>query len=249
MKKQFYETDLKEEYLFAFEYYKALYLQKNPASSEKLAFQYATKMVRKQARKLYEYRKIMEAIDSDATLDEILSMHKSCAERGEFYNYYECLEEILKDARYVLDIGCGLNPCMVLLEYDNIIQYFGYDNDTHILEILQLLNRLYLNQKLTLLSKSDWNDELQIMNINPDVVLVQKLVSNLYYNRNTKMTDKIAQIDAKYYFVSGCQLSLSRNISIKEEENSAIEWFIHRYSFKKIKYVETSSEFGWILTK
>lgn len=249
MKKQFDITDLKDEYLRFFEYYKSIYDEKHPYSYEKLANQYAINQIRNRARKLYDYTNVMDAINNDFSLDEILTLHKSCVERMPFDTYYKCLDDFFVNAECILDVGCGLNPCIILKNYRNIIKYIGIDNDTRILKILNLLNKKHLNRDVVLFSNPNWNEELNSMNLFPDIVLIQKIISNFYYGRNIVMTDKIAQIKANCFFVSGCKMSLSRNVSIMEDEIPAIEWFISRYGFKKIKYLETPSEFGWILSR
>lgn len=63
------------------------------------------------------------------------------------------------------------------------------------------------------------------------------------------MTDRLAALNAKYYLVTGCIHSLSRTISIREDENRALEWFISHYAFQKIRYIESQNEFGWLLVR
>lgn len=249
MKKSFNSIDLKDEYQLLYVQYKEVYRQRHPNAEESLCAEYAAKMVRKLARKLYDYKEILRKIAMGVELKEVLRSHKSCVERGFENNYYRILHDVLSKAESVFDVGCGLNPAMVLNEYSNITQFYCFDKDLHIQEILLLLNEKYLDNRLTVFSEREWNDNKSMLQLQPDLLLAQKLISNLFYSRNIKMTNQLAAINAKYYFVTGCLQSLSRNVSIQEDENRAIEWFISRYGFQKIRYIETSNEFGWLLKK
>ena len=248
MKKDFNSEDLRDEYKGYYESYRVAYLKGHPDCDRRLCEAYAARMVRRRAQKLYDYRQILDKINANAELQDILPLHKSCAERGCDGGYYKILQDILSEAKTVFDICCGLNPCMIAEEFPNIDEYFCYDRDARISKLLQILNEKHLSSKLSVLSDDMWNDDM-MSQLQPDVVLAQKLIPNLFYSHNTKITDRIAQINAKYWFVSGAIYSLSRNVSIQKDERTALEWFIGHYGFQKIKYVQTHSEFGWILSK
>lgn len=247
MKNNFYYVDLKKEFQPLYKNYKEAFLKNHPTADERTCEEYAAKMVRKRARKLFDFNVIQKQIKANAELSNILLLHKSCAERSCNNNYYTFLQDVLLEAKSVFDVGCGLNPGMILSEYPNISQYYCYDKDTKIQKLLQLLNEKYLGNHLTIFLDSEWCKDDHILQIHPDLLLAQKLISNLFYSRNTKMTDRLAAINAKYYLVTGCIHSLSRTISIREDENRALEWFISRYGFQKIRYIETPNEFGWLL--
>lgn len=249
MKNIFYYVDLKKEYQPLYKNYKEAFLKKHPNADERACEEYAAEMVRKRARKLFDFKDIQEQIKANADLKDILLLHKSCAERGYTDNYYSFINDILSEAKSVFDVGCGLNPGMILPEYPNIPQYFCYDKDTKIQKLLQLLNEKYLGNRLTIFSDSEWCKSNRILQIHSDLLLAQKLISNLFYSRNIKTTERLAAINAKYYFVTGCIQSLSRTVSIREDENRALEWFISHYGFHKIRYIETQNEFGWLLKK
>ena len=249
MKRDFDSKDLKEEYRAYYDGCKNAYLTRHPDADDYLCETYATKMVRKLARKLYDYKQLVAKIDANAELNEILLLHKSCAERSCDSNYYSVLNDVFLSANCVLDIGCGLNPCIVMSEFPNLVSYYCYDKDKRITELLQKLNEKYLNNRLSILSETNWNECNSVFQLKPDVVLVQKLVPNLFYGHNIKATNRIAQVDAKLWFVTGSIQSLSRNVSIQNEEKTALEWFIAYYGFEKVRYIQTSGEFGWLVSR
>lgn len=246
MSTPFFYEELKPEFRQFYLDCKALYLSNHPNADEESCAKYAEMRVKKKARTLYDYEHIKHLIDNHAPLSEILSAHKCCHERMTDGNVLALVNDIILGAKSVIDIGCGLNPCFAKNIYSNISEYYCYDKDKHVIDIAKRINQEYLHGTLTFL---DSLDDSIINNGCFNLLLVLRIIPSLYKNSQVRVMNKIADINTDYVVLTGSKLSLSRNISIQQQDNVAIEWFIKRYSFIKKRKIETNTEFGWLLKK
>lgn len=245
----FHFKDLKPEYLAMEKTLREKYIDNYPESDEKSQDAYVKKQILRRARKLYDYYELVDLAHNGLDLNSIIINHKSVAERDNAEHYYECLKDYLLCSRRVADIGCGLNPALVLNTFPSIENYLCIDKDNRILEVLNIINCRFFYGKLAIFNSDFQEKPVMIKETQLDFVFIQKLIPRLTAESKRKILDNIASVDSKYFLITGNRFSLSRNISIEKEETKCLDNFIERYGFCKEEKFDKSNEFGWVVEK
>ncbi len=210
---------------------------------------YVKKRILFEARKMYDYKSLLELAKKDDNIKSILLKHKSMAERAASFKYYDCLRVFLDSAKTIIDIGCGLNPILTNMRFCDFFNYYCVDKDEKILEILNLLNKRFCNRNIQIIHSDLYEIPNEISNVYCDFAFVQKIIPTLEYDSNEKVLANIANLNSSYFLVTGSRFSLSRNAKIEKEERLCLESFIEKYNFVKVSSFEKQNEFGWVIKK
>lgn len=241
--------DLKNEFKEQEKMLRIRFYKKHPSSSKEECDKYVKQQLLRNARKLYDFQEIAEIANTSNEIGEIILFHKSINERENPETYYNELTPYWNNYNKFLDVGCGLNPAILIKFLPKDFQFYCVDKDKKILEILETLNNRFLNKKLMIIRSNLCIIPIEISKQDFDFVFIQKLIPKLTYDHNRTVLNNLAKINSKHFLLTGNKFSLSRKVSIENKERAALEQFIERYGFKKIHFFNKNNEFGWVVKK
>lgn len=242
-------SDLKDELKEQEKMFRIRFYKKHPCSSTDECDKYVKQQLLRNARKLYNFREIAEIANTSNEIEKIIGFHKSINERENHETYYNDLIPYWNNCNKFLDVGCGLNPAILIKSLPKDFRFYCVDKDKQILEVLETLNNRFMNKRLMIIQSNLSILPLEISEQDFDFTFIQKLIPKLTDDHNRTVLNNLAKINSKQFLITGSKFSLSRKINIENKERLALEQFIDKYGFKKIYFLNKNNEFGWVVKK
>jgi 16S rRNA (guanine(1405)-N(7))-methyltransferase len=193
--------------------------------------------------------------------EKLLLGHISSKERLPYKeDFARLLKEAAKPGYVVADIGCGLNPLMLPLEfYESLSLYMAVDKDPKAVETINLFA-----QKMSVknLCAFRWDistgvDELKSLTgiLSFDLALVLKVIpvvaraDQRHGAEEPKSLPVLGNFPAKTMLATASRESMSKRESIEKRELGVLRRFIKSYGYKTVSEFSCGDEFGFLLEK
>jgi len=182
---------------------------------------------------------------------ELLFMHTSTKERLPWSGkFYATIFKYTGKTRYVLDLGCGLQPISFPYDMFGTDYYVAIDKDPIVIDALSLFSKCRRSCKIIPLQldllDSYWRDHLPLYSDQYDLTFMLKIIPVLQRN-NKDALKKLSDIPSKYIVVSGNVEALTRYEKIYYRERRIILKYIENVGREIIYEFNIGNEFGYII--
>ena len=190
------------------------------------------------------------------TIDGILESHASTRERlAHREEFYERLMALARPPRYVLDVGCGVQPLMFPFEAawaGGLEQYWALDNNGRDVECVAAFGNQRGGEQLVALRwdlSEGWGGVLRRAACAEfDLALLMKLVP-VVQRQHRELLPVLHQTPAADWLLTGSRCSLTKRVSIERREKRALQEFV-RQAGREVKHEFTvGEEFAWLVAR
>lgn len=243
-----YIKDFLPEYKAMVPLYEKRFRKLHPDATKEASDRYVQTQIIRKARTLVDYARLTELVAADKIdIERILLLHKSTRDRVRT-TFPEPIDKALRNAKVILDVGCGFNPLLILSRYPNIKTCYAIEPDARVSESLRkVVDKCFPGRAIVINCKIEEMAELKSKRF--DLVLAQKVIPLLTRLRNLRAKAAIAAINAPEFLVTGSIKSLSRTVEITQPETDAIVKFAKRYDFTPLCEWRDKNEFGFLYKK
>lgn len=176
--------------------------------------------------------------------------HVSTLERMSFADiFFNNLDSVLKETKYVLDLGGGMFPVSFPFEKYQIEQYIWIDKDKLSYEKLTKFKEEKNLQNLILypdsIGEKPWSNYLTKIE-EFDLVLMLKLIP-VITRQDKQLLEILSRSPGKRFLVTGSKQAMVKKTNIYRRERKVINNFILKTGKKVISTFDYENEFGYLL--
>jgi len=174
--------------------------------------------------------------------------HVSTKERSPYLDsFFEQVDEYVKNAETVLDIGGGLFPAQ--FPFDNYLKlkhYIWIDKDKRSYQKLKKQNYKNVNLYNHHIGQNKWEQYLPKGKTQFDFVFMLKLVP-VIARQEKQLLKTLTEIPFKRALITGSKEAMVKKVDIEKREYTVIRDFIENAGFEIVKKIDTPNEFGYIV--
>lgn len=243
-----YLKDLRPEYNVMIPKLVQRFYELHPNGDGTSCHRYVQSQILRKARKLVDYRRLERlAKADDVDVGRILLVHKSWRERPGLMFKEEPLLSVFQGARKVLDVGSGLTPLSLLKSFRDIGQYVCIEPERRLSRLLECICAKKYPGRVVVVPEKLCSVKGNLLEDRYDVVIAQKIVPMLVCRHDRMSQSILAGLNFRRMVVTGSKLSLSRTVSIEQEERSSLLSFCKLFKGARISSFENATEIGYII--